>query len=29
MCGDFLKKRRAQRLGVYRCFLNKSDKQVV
>jgi hypothetical protein len=22
MCGDFLKTRRAQRLGVYRCFLN-------
>ena len=23
MCGDFLKKRRAQRLGVYGCFLKK------
>jgi len=26
MCGDFLKKRRAQRLGVYRCFMNKVIK---
>jgi hypothetical protein len=27
MCGDFLKKRRAQRLGVYRFFMKRSDKQ--
>ena len=27
MCGDFLTKRRAQRLGVYRWFLKKSDKK--
>ena len=26
MCGDFLKKRTAQRLGVYRWFLKKINK---
>jgi hypothetical protein len=28
MCGDFLKKLRAQRLGVYRCFMKKVIKMV-
>jgi hypothetical protein len=29
MCGDFLKRRRAQRLGVYLCFMKKVIKKVV
>ena len=28
MCGDFLKKRRAQRLRVYRCFMEKMIKML-
>ena len=29
MCGDFLKKRAAQRLGVYRCLKKKKRKKRV
>ena len=29
MCGDFSKNRRAQRLGVYRCFVKTSDNHIV
>jgi hypothetical protein len=27
MCGDFLKKRWAQRLGAYRCFMKKKKER--